>query len=170
MAGPSRRAGGLRLPHRRHALGRGRPQGRGRADRRRLRASRLSWRRLVCRGSPTTSCSRSSRDQESTAGSPWFTRRTATSSTTSSRRPGRPAETSTVMHAETRPEWTEAEAASRAIWLAASARRASLRGARLLRQGGRGGRQSARGGSGSLRAETCTHYLTLSKADLERPD
>jgi dihydropyrimidinase len=77
--------------------------------------------------------------------------------------------TQPVTHAETRPEWTEAEATSRAIWLAegvgaplfvvhVSCRRAADEVAR------------ARGRGLAVRAETCTHYLTLSVEDLCRPD
>ena len=84
--------------------------------------------------------------------------------------PATPAETKPVTHAETGPSGLEAEATSRAIWLAESV------GAPLFvvhvscRASGRRGRTARGRAACAVRAETCTHYLTLSADDLRQPD
>lgn len=77
-------------------------------------------------------------------------------------------ETAPITHAATRPEWTEAEATSRAIWLAESLD-APLFVVHVSCD--RAAREIARARERGLpvAAETCTHYLTLSADDLRRP-
>ena len=166
--GPGRaeRARRLRLSHGRDALGRALPWRRrptcrpGRPELQGLHGARGR-----AAGDGRRASRASERDERARRTRPWCTRRMATSSTTwlaEARAAGR---TKPVTHAETRPEWTEAEATSRAIWLAESV------GAPLFvvhvscrRAADEVARARARGVA--VRAETCTHYLTLSTADL----
>jgi len=76
--------------------------------------------------------------------------------------------TSPATHAETRPEWTEAEAIGRAIWLAGSLD-ASLFVVHASCTKAVDEVREAQSRGLSVRAETCTHYLTLAMTDLQRP-